>query len=950
MWKYERSVDRLSGIRARSARLALGVDLTLGRGHAGGEIMEGRAENLVCEHCHHAEVDQILEMLGTDLSKGLDRFEVEHRRQRFGPNALTERRGRSPFVHFLLQFNQPLVYLLLAAALAAGLLHEIVDAAVIVGVVVVNAIIGFIQEAKALKAIQALSRSLPTSSTVLRAGKRETVPAADLVPGDLVLLQSGDKVPADLRIAQSRDLRVDESALTGEAVPASKASGTLPRETALGDRSNMAFSSTLVTYGTGIGIVVATGDATEIGRISDLIASAEALETPLTRRITRFSRLLMVVVLGLAALTFFAGLLRGQSVTEMLMASIALAVGAIPEGLPAAVTIILAIGVARMARRRAIIRRLPAVETLGSTTVICTDKTGTVTQNQMTVRNLRAGADVYSVIGTGYSPQGEILLEGRPVDLADSAVLREVLLCGLLCNDADLEEDAGRWTVRGDPTEGALLSVAAKAGMRRDEVSVALPRIDGIPFESQLQFMATLHDDAGAGSRRVYVKGALESLLARCESQFGVAGPEPLDAALLRAAAETMASEGLRVLAFARKDLPASAQVLEHADVELGLILLGLQGMMDPPREEAAPAVAACQRAGIQVKMITGDHAATAAAIAAQVGILRGAESEACVLTGADLQVMSDQELIECVDSVDVFARVSPEHKLRLVEALQARGHVVAMTGDGVNDAPALRQADIGVAMARGGTEVAREAADMVLTDDNFASIEAAVEEGRGVFDNLQKFIVWTLPTNGGEALVLLAAVLLGLSLPILPVQILWINMMTSICLGMTLAFEPKEQGIMSRRPTDPRKPLLTAVLGRRILLVSLLLCGAVYAIFELELARGASLAAARTAATAVIVFGEAFYLFNCRSFTRSSLAVGWASNPWTWLGVGVMAALQVAFTYVPAMNQLFASEPISWDVWLEVMGLSLAVAVTVGATKWLGNRSRRAAAAAGNP
>ncbi len=903
--------------------------------------MEGHGQNLVCEHCHHAEADQILEMLGTDLSKGLDRFEVEHRRQRFGPNALTERRGRSPIVQFLLQFHQPLVYILLAAALAAGLLHEIVDAAVIVGVVVLNAIIGFIQEAKALKAIHALSRSLPTSCTVLRSGKRESVPAADLVPGDLVLLQSGDKVPADLRVLQSRDLRVDESALTGEAVPASKGAGVLARDTVLGDRTNMAFSSTLVTSGTGLGVVVATGDATEIGRISDLIASAQVLETPLTRRISRFSKLLMAVVMGLAALTFLAGLLRGQSVTDMLMASIALAVGAIPEGLPAAVTIILAIGVARMARRRAIIRRLPAVETLGSTTVICTDKTGTVTQNQMTVRDLWAGGVGYTVSGTGYAPQGEIRSEAGAVDLAHDAALRDVLLCGLLCNDADLARDGERWTVRGDPTEGALLSAAAKAGLERDSVQAALPRIDAIPFESQLQFMATLHEDRVGGRRVVYVKGALESLLARCASQVASAGTAPLDADGLRAAAEEMATQGLRVLAFARKDLPGSAHVLEHSDVESGLVFLGLQGMMDPPREEAAPAVAACQRAGIQVKMITGDHAATAAAIALQVGILRGEAAETCVLTGADLQAMSDEELIECVDTVDVFARVSPEHKLRLVEALQARGHVVAMTGDGVNDAPALRQADIGVAMALGGTEVAREAADMILTDDNFASIEAAVEEGRGVFDNLQKFIVWTLPTNGGEALVLLGAVILGLALPILPVQILWINMMTSVCLGMTLAFEPKEKGIMERQPTDPRRPLLTVTLGRRILLVSLLLCGAVYAVFELELARGASLAAARTASTAVIVFGEAFYLFNCRSFTRSFVAIGWASNPWTWAGVGVMAALQVAFTYVPAMNRLFASEPIAWIAWVEILGLSLLVAFVVGATKAIRARRR---------
>jgi cation-transporting P-type ATPase F len=893
-------------------------------------------QRIVDEHAHHLPAEQVLEILGVDPRKGLDRFEVEARRQRCGPNVLSERKGRSPLVRLLLQFHNPLVYILLAATLTTALLKEYVDAAVIFAVVLVNAVLGYVQEAKALTAIRALARSLTSTSTVLRAGAKERLSAEDLVPGDVVLLQSGDRVPADLRLVQTRDLQVDESALTGEAVPAQKGAEPLPRATPLADRTNMAFSSTLVTYGTATGVAVATGDRTEIGRVSELIASAEVLETPLTRKIHHFSRVLLVVILGLAALAFVVGLAYGEKPIEMFMASVALAVGAIPEGLPAAVTIIMAIGVARMAQRRAIIRHLPAVETLGSTTIICSDKTGTLTKNQMTVQRAVAAGRVYTVSGAGYGPDGEILQDGQSVAPAAHPVLLETLRCGLLCNDAELTEEAGGlWKVHGDPTEGALISTARKAGLAPEESRREMPRLDAIPFESQHQYMATLHR-APDGAGRAYVKGSLERILTKCRAALGNDGEVPLDRDGLQRDAEAMAALGLRVLAFGRKDFPAAQNGLRHEEVAEGLVFLGLQGMMDPPRPEAAQAVTACQRAGIRVTMITGDHAVTAASIARQIGIEGALDAQGVprVLTSENLEQLSDRELVERVEEVAVFARVTPEHKLRLVKALQTRGHVVAMTGDGVNDAPALRQANIGVAMALGGTEVAREAADMVLTDDNFATIEAAVEEGRGVFDNLRKFIVWTLPTNGGEGLVLLVAILFGMALPILPVQILWINMTTAVLLGMTLAFEPKEAGIMARPPSDPAARILDRMMIERIALVSALLCVAVMAAYEWQLALGATAAQARTTAVAVIVFGELFYLFNCRSLSCSFVSLGLFSNRWVWGGAAAMAAAQVLFTYVPAMNRLFGSEPLPPSAWVMVLGFGLAVSFVVGLQK----------------
>ncbi len=901
-------------------------------------------ETLIERLWHHTSADEVVGLLGSDSKKGLDRFEVEARQKHFGPNSIPVRGGPGPILRFLLQFHQPLLYILLTAAAITAFLHEWIDASVILGVVVVNAVIGFLQESKAAKALEALAQTTLTEARIVRAGETRTVRSTELVPGDIVLLQSGDKVPADLRLLRSRDLQIDESALTGESVPVEKKALELPFEIPLAERRNMSYASTLVTYGQGRGVVVAIGAKTEVGRISELISTADVLETPLTRKIAKFSHVLLVVILALAAVTFAVGVWRGQAKFEMFMAAVALAVGAIPEGLSAAVTITLAIGVKRMARRRAIIRKLPAVETLGSTTVVCSDKTGTLTVNQMTVREVWADGQLFKTSGTGYDPTGEVKATGDEViEISSHAAASQCLLAGLLCNDSQLVQGESRWEVHGDPTEGALLAAAGKAGLDGNQVSEQSPRVDAIPFESQHQYMATLHSPTASNqATQLYVKGAVEVVLSKCVSSLNASGETvSFDAAVVHRQLEAMAAEGLRVLAFAGKQLPPETNSITHSDIE-GLVFFGLQGMIDPPRAEAVAAIRACQTAGIRVKMITGDHALTARAIAQQLGLdglNANAQRAPVVMTAQDLADTSDEQLIEIADRVTVFARATPELKLRLVRALQAKGHVVAMTGDGVNDAPALKQADIGVAMGIGGTEVAKEAADMVLTDDNFASIEAAVEEGRGVFDNLTKFIVWTLPTNLGEGLVILAAIFVGATLPILPVQILWINMTTAVLLGLMLAFEPKEGDIMRRPPRDPQTPILTGELIGRILLVSGVLLVGAFGSFEWAQGQGFSDTAARTVAVNVFVMVELFYLFNCRSLTKSMFGLGVFSNRWIGVGVATMVVLQLAFTYVPIMNRIFHSAPIGWDAWWRILLTALAAYALVGIEKWLRRR-----------
>ena len=899
-------------------------------------------ENLDSTHeiWHSLSVDEVLKRLVVDVFSGLSSDEVKKRRDYFGLNQITPKKGTPLWLRFLLQFNQPLIYILLAATGITLFLKEWVDASVIFGVVFINAIIGFLQESKALKSLEALSRSMVSSVTVFRNGKKQNISSIELVPGDLVMVASGDKIVADMRLIHSRDLQVNESPLTGESVPVEKQIASLDEKTVLADRSNMLYASTFVTYGWGKAVVASTGDATEVGRISELINTAEDLETPLTLKIASFSKYLLFIIMGLSALTFGVGVFRGESAAEMFMAAIALAVGAIPEGLPAAVTITLAIGVARMAKRRAIIRKLPAVETLGSTGIICSDKTGTLTENQMTVQEIFSAGQTYQVSGVGYSFAGSIQELSRKSGVISSVALKECLTAGLLCNDSRIVEHEGSFQVEGDPTEGALIVSANKGKSLFPDGLPALLRKDYIPFESEYQYMATFHVLPN-GDGIVYLKGSLEKILAKSVNYLEENGDtRPIKHALINQKAEIMAAKGLRVLAFARCSISAQKDRIDHGDITESLTFLGLQGMIDPPRKEAIEAVKRCHSAGILVKMITGDHALTAKAIAEQLNIKTRLDVEEpakiVALNGSDLENMNDEQLQESINRVSVFARVTPEQKLRLVKAIQAKGYIVAMTGDGVNDAPALKQANIGIAMGRTGTEVAKEAADMVLTDDNFASIEAAVEEGRCVFDNLRKFIVWTLPTNLGEALAIMVAIFSGWVLPVAPVQLLWINMTTALCLGMMLAFESKEPDLMQRPPRDPKVSIMTGELVARTILVGVLLALGVFGLFFYERGRGLGIEEARTAAVAVLVMGELFYLFNCRSLSRSMFTVGVFSNRWLIFGVITMVGLQMFFTYNPAMNRFFHSAPISLSAWIRIFLVGVAIYVIMEMEKWV--------------
>jgi cation-transporting P-type ATPase F len=870
-----------------------------------------------------------LRLTGASLELGLTNTEAAERLLRYGENLVKVRGGTPGWLRLLRQFTAPLVLVLIAAAVVTGFLGEWVDASVIFIVVVVNAVVGFLQESKAEHALEALMKMVVAEAVVKRDGKKIRVNSTELVPGDIVMLAGGDRVPADIRLLETKSLQIDESSLTGESVPASKRPDPLNADTVLADRVNMAFAGSLVTAGSGTGVVWATGDRTETGRVAFLIAEAVDLTTPLTRKIARFSGILLWVILALAAALFAYGvLIRGGSVIEMLMASVALAVGVIPEGLPAAITIVLAIGVSRMAKRRAIIRKLPAVETLGCTTVICSDKTGTLTQNKMTVQRIHAGGETFEVTGTGYEPRGDIFDACRDKhDAATRPALHECLRAGMLCNDSAIIEKEGVWTIAGDPTEGALLVAAEKAGLRHAAVHAGTPRMDMIPFESDHMFRATLHDHAEG--RRIYKAGALERLIERCTHMLDVRGAVvDLDADAIREVARSFAAEGMRVIAFARRDGSHVSGDLAHHHVSEGLTFLGIQGMIDPPREEAIAAVARCQAAGIRVKMITGDHAVTAQAIAKQIGIA-GADTVPTI-AGRELAAISDADLPEIADRTCVFARVAPEQKLRLVRALQSRGHIIAMTGDGVNDGPALKQADIGIAMGITGTDVAKGAASMVLTDDNFATIAAAVEEGRGVYDNLIKFLVWTLPVSVGFALILLTSVVFGLTLPTLPVHLLWVNLTTAILLGLMLVFEPPEADIMQRPPRDQKTPIFDLAMFMRTGLVSLIMLAGSYWIFFDTQTGGASIASSRTAVVNVVVAVASAYLINCRSLRRSIFSIGFFTNPRLLLGITLTGLLQLVFTYAPVMNRFLHTAPIEASAWLRIFGVALAALVVV--------------------
>jgi magnesium-transporting ATPase (P-type) len=862
---------------------------------------------------HAMTVDAAVERLATDTGKGLDAAQAANRLQKYGPNRLPEGKKRGPFMRFLSQFNNILVYVLLGAGFTKLMLNLWVDAAIIFSVVVLNALLGFIQEGKAEKALESIRNMLSAEARTLRGGETRMIPAEDLVPGDIVLLESGDKIPADLRLVDAKNLRTEEAALTGESVPADKNTGPVTANATVGDRECMAFSGTMVVSGRATGVVVATGNATELGRINALLAGVSALETPLLRQIKKFGYAITAVIGVVGALVFAYGKwVKGMDFVELFQAVVGIAVSVIPEGLPAIITITLAIGVQRMAQRNAIIRRLPAVETLGSVSRICSDKTGTLTLMEMMVVSAVTAESAYQITGNGYAPEGEVKKDGKPA--GKKGVLDLMGRVSMLCNDAELFEEDGTWKVEGDPTEGALNPFATKLGMDRQTEQAASPRIDAIPFESEHKFMATLHKSAD-GKELLFVKGAPEVILGHCDrQQTADSEPKPLDRAHFLSASDKLAGQGERVLALAWLENPGvKAGSLAPADLPRNLVLLGLIGLLDPPRKEAIEAVKECHGGGIRVTMITGDHKITAAAIAEMLGIGDGKTA----IAGAEIEDMNEAALQEKVRDVDVFARASPEHKLRLVKAIQANKQIVAMTGDGVNDAPALKKADIGVAMGIKGTEVTKEAAGMVLADDNFASITAAVKEGRTVYNNIEKAILFMLPTNVAQALVIMVAIFLGFTMPITAPQVLWVNMVTSVALGLVISFEPHELDVMNRPPRAVDRPILTGFGIWRVIFVGLALLAVTLSAFFWMKSRGASDQLARTVAVNMITIGQVFYLLNSRYLLDSSLSLrAHLGNKYLPLGIGAVVILQLLFTYAPPLQRLFDTEAIPLWVW----------------------------------
>ncbi|MDR7186657.1 magnesium-transporting ATPase (P-type) [Microbacterium trichothecenolyticum] len=878
--------------------------------------------------------DDVLAHLAADAA-GLRAADAAVRLEIAGPNRLPEPVRKPAWLRFLAHFNDTLIYILLGAAVIKALMGDWLDFWVIMVVAIINAVIGYVQEGRAEKALAGIRGMLSADASVRRDGGWVTVPAADLVPGDVVRLMPGDKVPADLRLLQAHQLRIDEAALTGESVPSSKTTDPVAADAGVGDRGSMAFSGTIVSAGQGRGVVTATGPTTELGRIQSLADEADALATPLTRQLDSFGRVLTVVILGMAAVMMMIGrFLHGMPFDELISAAIGFAVAAIPEGLPALVTITLAIGVQQMARHNAITRKLPAVEALGSVTTVCSDKTGTLTRNEMTVRHIVTPLADYDVTGLGYAPEGEIMTADGEPDAGGRGDLAAILAIATLCNDAHIvRADDGSWSLVGEPTEGALKAVAIKGGVG----STGGRRVAVIPFDSANKLMATLNEGARSGgeagevSRAILVKGAPDRLLERSLTQRGANGSEPLDLVRWDEAVARLSGQGLRVLAAARKPVRPTTDEFALDDL-VDLEFIGLWGIVDPPRPEAVEAIADCHTAGIRVKMITGDHAGTALAIAHEMG-LAGADAE--VLTGAELEALSQEQLREVVRDVDVYARTSPEHKIRIVRALQSHGEVVAMTGDGVNDAPALTRADVGIAMGIKGTEATKEAAEFVLADDNFATIRSAIAEGRRIYDNLRKSIVFLLPTNGAQSLVILVAVVFGLALPLTSVQVLWVNMVTAVTLSLALAYEPAERGIMRRPPRASGGPIINRGELGFILIVSLLIGGAAMGVFYGVYAAGADLEVARTEAVLMLAFGQLAFLFNCRFLTRSSLTLDvLRGNRVVWWSALALVVLQLVYTYVPFMNVLFESRPLAAASWILPIVVSIGIFLAVEALK----------------
>ena len=872
---------------------------------------------------HDRSAEAALQELNTTLA-GLSQAEAEARLENHGPNRLPQENKRSAIVRFILQFKNVLIYVLIGSAIVTGFLKHYVDMLVILAVVVTNAIIGFVQEGNAEKAMDAIRKMLAPHANVLRDGVRCSVEGETLVPGDIVLLEAGDKVPADMRLTSTHGLFIQEAILTGESVPVEKSSEAVAVDATLGDRSSMAFSSTLVSSGQGKGVVVATGSASEIGRVSGLLSSVGVLTTPLVEQMDLFAKWLTILILLVAAILLVYGYFVGHhEFTEMFMAVVGLSVAAIPEGLPAVLTITLAIGVQAMAKRNAIVRRLPAIETLGAVSVICTDKTGTLTLNEMMVVSALTSSDFYTLDGAGYEPSGSVRLRDIAIDVDEHPILKALARASAQCNDAALKEHDGIWRAEGDPMEGALLTFSGKTGMEIFKQIETWTRTDTIPFDSKHRFMATLNHDHEHNAF-IFVKGAPERIISMCSDQATAeGGTEALNPTYWHEGADRIADLGQRVLAIAIRTVDTEHTVLERSDVESTLTLLGMVGMIDPPRKEAVEAVRMCRDAGIRVKMITGDHAKTAAAIGRQIAL----QNSDTVLTGPALDKMSDGELRQSILNCDIFARTSPEHKLRLVMALQSHGMIVAMTGDGVNDAPALKRADAGIAMGRKGSEAAKEAADLVLADDNFASIAAAVREGRTVYDNIKKVISWTLPTSTGEAVTIAVALLLGMTLPVTPIQILWVNLITAVTLGMALAFEPTEENTMQRPPRARNESLIGGELAWHIVLVgALFICG-VFGIYNYATDRGYSIELARTMALNTLVVMEIFHLFFIRNIYGTSLT--WKAIRGTkvvWTVVIIIIVAQFAMTYLPLLQGVFATQSIPFMDGVLIIGIGAAL------------------------
>lgn len=891
--------------------------------------MNKNNEQQAQKNWHSMDAGKVMESLGSNKDNGLSAKEAEERIDKFGPNDIPRGKKRSWFMRLLMQFHNVLIYVLIAAAVITALMDHWIDTWVILAVVVINALIGFIQEGKAEKALESIRQMLSLEAVVIRNGKKQTIEAAGLVPGDIVLLKSGDKVPADIRIVHSKDFRVEESPLTGESTAVEKSVEPVDESAIIGDQLSMVFSGTVVVYGKATGVVVSTGAETEIGRINQMISSVEDITTPLLQQIEKFGKWLSVFILLVAGAFFAYGyFFRDYSLTELFLAAIGLIVASIPEGLPAIMTITLAIGVQQMARRNAIIRRLPSVETLGAVNVICSDKTGTLTRNEMTAKNIITAEKKYEIEGSGYNPEGKFAADEKEVNPEKDKVLWQLLRTARVCNNSEIEKDENNnWKLTGTPTEGALLTMSYKAGLKDFKPE----RIDTIPFESEHKYMASLNK-LEDGEMVIFLSGAPERILELCSKQLTADGSVDIAREYWEKKMEEVAARGQRLLGLAFKTTNKNRTEIEKEDIEKKNIFLGIVGIIDPPRDEAIEAIKECKSAGVEVKMITGDHAITARAIGKAIGIGDGEKS----LTGKDLEQMSDEEMRKVVGEYDIYARTSPEHKLRLVKALQENGLLVAMTGDGVNDAPALKKANIGIAMGIKGTEVSKDASEMVLADDNFATIVNAIEEGRTVYDNIRKALLFILPTNGAEALVLMSAILLGIVMPITPAQILWVNMVTAVTLALALSFEPMGSNVMERPPRGSDESILGRLFLWRITFVSVIIGALTLGVFSLLRTNGLDDVTARTISVNTLVAGQLFYLFNCRRIQQPSLGKGFFGNRYAFWAAGALIVLQMGFVYLPFMNAFFDTHPFDVAYWLYPIATGAIVFTLVELEKFI--------------